>query len=368
MEGTRAGAVTAVVLHIGLHKTGTTSIQETLAAHRDLLAARGILFPASLPANHSQFVYDAFSAAPERYHANLARGLDAAAIAARTAATVEALRREIAAKRPATLVLSAEDACTLSEAEVARLAEVLPGLVERPEPRVLLYTRHPVTYVESAVEENIRGNGLTLERAKAIHIAGTADRYRTIAARWGAVFGERAVELRAFETAAAGPGGLVGDALAAIGTTAEGIGQVRANVSVAGEIVRFLAERNARGAPPLAPADARLLFALRGTRADLLTAADRQRIAERAAADVVWLAERWGIRYDLTTPRRTPDEVERHRRHAAFRAALSAILGELSPPLAAELDARFALSPPPSFRPPPFAGEVGKDRGEDGGG
>src|SRR5215510_12928739 len=36
-----------LILHIGLPKTGTTSIQETLAAHRTALLEKGVLYPNS---------------------------------------------------------------------------------------------------------------------------------------------------------------------------------------------------------------------------------------------------------------------------------------------------------------------------------
>lgn len=37
--------MTKVILHVGTHKTGTTSIQAALAASRPALQAAGILYP-----------------------------------------------------------------------------------------------------------------------------------------------------------------------------------------------------------------------------------------------------------------------------------------------------------------------------------
>ena len=88
-----------VILHIGIHKTGTSSIQDAFAGGRAALRAAGILYPASLPANHSHFLYNAFSAAPERYHANIAHGRGRAEVAADVARVLAALRAEIAACR-----------------------------------------------------------------------------------------------------------------------------------------------------------------------------------------------------------------------------------------------------------------------------
>ena len=40
-----------LVLHIGTHKTGTTALQEALAAARHRLKAQGLVYPTSTPAS-----------------------------------------------------------------------------------------------------------------------------------------------------------------------------------------------------------------------------------------------------------------------------------------------------------------------------
>lgn len=337
--------MTTLVLHIGVHKTGTSSIQETLAHNREMLLRRGVLVPSVLPSNHSHFVYDAFADAPENYHANRARGRDRETIAARVAMTFDELRREVEAHEPDTLVFSAEDACTLRPAEVERLRDRLGGLFTPTGVRVVLYTRHPVSYVTSAVQENVKGNGLTLERAKAIHVGDTKDRYRTIVDTWSAVFGEGALTVNSMEAAVAGPRGLVGHMLAVLGTGTEGVVEVRRNESICDEVLDFLAERNAAGAPPLAAGDARLLFGLAGNRASVLSAAERDAVWSRALPDMNVLAERFGILYE-PPQLETADVALRRARLEEFCDALSAILPRLDPDLATELADRFVLPVP----------------------
>jgi hypothetical protein len=54
-----------VVLHIGLHKTGTTYVQSVLRANRDRLAASGVLFPGGKgQPSHTFAVYDLFGRRP----------------------------------------------------------------------------------------------------------------------------------------------------------------------------------------------------------------------------------------------------------------------------------------------------------------
>ena len=56
--------MTDCVLHIGLEKTGTTSIQSTLAANRDRMLSRGILYPRSLGARSHVKAYAYASEGP----------------------------------------------------------------------------------------------------------------------------------------------------------------------------------------------------------------------------------------------------------------------------------------------------------------
>ena len=49
-----------LILHIGTHKTGSTSIQKTLDLNRKLLASNGFFFPAVQPSNHSVSFYPIF--------------------------------------------------------------------------------------------------------------------------------------------------------------------------------------------------------------------------------------------------------------------------------------------------------------------
>ena len=323
-----------IVLHIGLHKTGTSSIQETLHRNRDRLAGRGLLYPRTLPANHSNLFYNAFAAAPETYHANRARGLTREEIAARTEPTLTALREEVAASDCSTIVFSAEDACTFDAATAARAHAFFSTLVPGATVEILLYTRHPIDYIASAVQENVKGNGLTIERAKAIHMKAAPDRYQRIHEIYSGVFGTGAVQLRSFEVAREAPGGLVGDFLAALGVAADGIVPVRRNDSIAGELVPFLSELNAM-TPPLAlpKADTDRLFALKGSPADVLDAAEKARLWQFVAGDVVFLSRRFGIRYareDAAAP------VSPERR-ARFVEGVAALLPDLSEPVRAAL-------------------------------
>lgn len=72
-----------IVLHIGLHKTGTSSIQATLKHNQEMFCERGVPYPGSLPYNPSHFFINAVSGRAKQYHINRRQGLDTAAIAER---------------------------------------------------------------------------------------------------------------------------------------------------------------------------------------------------------------------------------------------------------------------------------------------
>ncbi len=65
------------IIHIGMHKTGSTSIQKSLDGFHDQE-----FFYAHLgnTPNHSLAIFSLFSSHPERHHLHIARGRDSAAI------------------------------------------------------------------------------------------------------------------------------------------------------------------------------------------------------------------------------------------------------------------------------------------------
>jgi hypothetical protein len=80
------GAVTndrKIILHIGLHKTGTTTIQNVLHANREFLLRReGVLYP-SLAPNLSGALNTVFSDQPQKLKAGKVVGFTTEEIAAR---------------------------------------------------------------------------------------------------------------------------------------------------------------------------------------------------------------------------------------------------------------------------------------------
>ena len=57
-----------VILHIGTHKTGTTTIQDTFALNRNLLSGKGLVFPEIGKTNGQHGLVMDWIKLPEAYH------------------------------------------------------------------------------------------------------------------------------------------------------------------------------------------------------------------------------------------------------------------------------------------------------------
>ncbi|MFD3191525.1 hypothetical protein ACFMPD_14780 [Sedimentitalea sp. HM32M-2] len=349
-----------VVLHIGLHKTGTSSIQATLKHNHGLLRRRGLLFPGFLPVNQSQFFINAFSDRAATYHANRRQGLGPVEIRQQARQHLRRLGEVLGRFDGGTVVLSAEDACTFQPPEVARVRARLDGLgADLPGGlayRVLLYTRDPVAFVSSAMQENVKGNGMRLEDSKAVHIRNAAGRYRRIHDHWAAVFGAEAVQFRSFETACAAPGGLVADFLRTLGVAPGGIAPQMTNEGISDEVTEFLSSlylpgtgagpgqlQDCRMRVALTPEDRAVLFALRGSKGGLLPLQDRIRTWDAVAEDMRFLQEQYGIVYRRPEAEDAPAP---GKFGADFLRDLAAALPQLSEPARQALLGYLLQRPP----------------------
>lgn len=345
-----------VVLHIGRHKTGTSSIQNTLRHNRARLLERGVLVPESLPSNLSGFFLNVFSKRPEKKRHNVQHGFDRALIQAQGQQMLDRLAQEVDGFAGDRIVLSGENACTLKPDEVAqvrdRFATMLAPAGGQVDFRVLLYTRNPVSYASSAIQQNIKKNNTLLEEYKRFVLRNSVGWYQRIHAAWAGVFGAAAVELRSFEAACATPGGLIGDFLTANGIAPEGIAPQRANDSIADEIAEFLSSPHMPKRPPdqrgswsagfdLSAADQDILFAIRGSKGGLLTASEQAGLWEAVAGDMRFLEQEFGISY------RSGDTAGPAPFGAVFVDDLAAALPRLSPPVRRGLLAYLLDRPAP---------------------
>src|SRR5689334_22540831 len=112
----KAKKVDEVILHVGLHKTGTSSIQETLFSEKNnqLLEKKDYIYPKSWYSNHSIPIYSAFCDDPEGYYENSRKGYSIAEIKTINEQYFEGLETELAEREQSKLIISGEDISLLS--------------------------------------------------------------------------------------------------------------------------------------------------------------------------------------------------------------------------------------------------------------
>jgi hypothetical protein len=149
------------VIHIGTHKTGTTTIQKTLFSVRSkLLSKTQILYP-SIHSNHSVSLGTMFLDKPPRALQIHGRDVtDESAVASFRERSRASLEADLAAPDWHTLVISGELLCGFDPKAVARLIEWLTQYVSTIS--VVAFVRHPVDWARSAVQQRLKG-GATLD-------------------------------------------------------------------------------------------------------------------------------------------------------------------------------------------------------------
>lgn len=173
-----------LLLHIGLHRTGTTSLQCFLRANRELLASHGWLYPVSPIPEHS--------AAHHYLSWKLAGLLQTRSMSLES--ILAGLRREIDA-HPGNLILSSEDFSRLDPAGI----EYLKGLFGDFESRVIVYLRRQDLRIESYYHQRVAGGFLTETFEDFLEGAIEANDYFQLVSRWAACFGKDKTIIRVLE-------------------------------------------------------------------------------------------------------------------------------------------------------------------------
>ncbi len=135
-----------VIVHIGMHKTGSTSIQESLNGYDD-----GSTFYANLEsANHSFAIYTIFSSARYEYHWK-SQGLNRQAIDLKRQNYLNILIAELKRKDRKRLIISGEDIGYLSNEEKKQFIDFLKNYCKKI--KIICYVRSPLSFASSAFSQ-----------------------------------------------------------------------------------------------------------------------------------------------------------------------------------------------------------------------
>jgi hypothetical protein len=228
-------------IHIGVHKTGTKSIQQTFFDNREKLLAHGINYLPGGP-NHGPSLVSLLADNPHEDTRNIRRHVDTPEKAASyNAWTEHHITKALARNRSPKMVISGEGLSGLIRKEIERLKEILAPYAEAY--RIIVYVRDPYGYANSA----------SLQRLKTGAVLGTADRkmplpnYRRKLGRYIRAFGRENVDIRIFDPQRFIGGDLITDFLVAIGESpqlAESLNVAHANQSMSHEAAMILSETN----------------------------------------------------------------------------------------------------------------------------
>ena len=145
-----------IILHVGTHKTGSTSIQRTLNKNRSHLLKLGVtLFEGS---NHSK-LHRCFTDSPEsfhRYYRSWNRNADQARIK-------QELKKHFLSKRDTIHLISSEDLSLLSEQSLSDLRDFLLKDCKISEITVVCFMRNPLDYLNSSLQQYIKPGLVTLD-------------------------------------------------------------------------------------------------------------------------------------------------------------------------------------------------------------
>jgi hypothetical protein len=224
---------TRIFLHIGMHKTATTSLQAALNGFSDGRTRYARL----LRQNHSVDLITLFSGTPER-HPSFARfgAAGRKAVAPRRETARDKLQAELNSDEPV-LVLSGEAVVDLKASEVAAMRDHFHAYTD--DIRCLAYIREPVGFASSAFQQRVKGG------QKQFDIS--APRYRDRFEKFIHVFGADQVTLIPFDLPAFRNGCIITDFCDRVGIDATSVPKPYSNEALSAEVTALLLEWNARG-------------------------------------------------------------------------------------------------------------------------
>lgn len=219
------------IIHIGMHKTGTTSIQNSFHKQSN---AKFLYANLGGVANHSLALYSIFAKHPEQHYLHKINNRNLDSVLAYKSAMRKDLDRSIAATNDRNLILSGEDLIILSPPELARLRHYLARKFDTI--TVVSYIRPPIAYMTSAFQQRVKGGGVTVS----IDLDKQYPNYRAKFTKFDAIFGRENVHLWRFESRGFPDGCVVKDFSARLGIDLPKKRIIRVNESFSRQVVTLL--------------------------------------------------------------------------------------------------------------------------------
>lgn len=217
-----------LIIHVGTHKTGTSSIQSSLYACRNKMLSH--YFDFGEP-NHSHVMASIFLDDPYSYHFH--RKLDRSKffVDDYIASWKSELSLQIKNSEKEKFIISAEDLCVLKKEELSRMKVFLEKFFLSV--NVICYLRPPVSYMQSYFQQRLKGGVIDLEPEKLY------PNYRRIVDKFFGVFGEKKCEFIKFSPECLVGGDVVVDFMHRIGDKGD-VKSLKVNESMSAEATALL--------------------------------------------------------------------------------------------------------------------------------
>ncbi|MCF8360270.1 MAG: hypothetical protein K9H26_16070 [Prolixibacteraceae bacterium] len=302
-----------VFLHIGLHKTASTSIQNSLANSYDRLKNNNFLFPLfylnnKRIVNHSIPFFSLFTKNPANYSANFNLNItNRKDIEEVHSNYLNQLKEQIKAFKGENLIISGEDISRLTCTQLESLKYFLFDLTNAGiEIEVIAFVRNPVDLVLSLIQEMVK-HGEVIDDLFFKAAERVKNRYQSTFSKFIEIFSKESIKVYRLEDAQKHQNGVCGFFVSVIGGSEELQQKVTlfySNRSITYEGVRFLSAINKK-----------IPFRINGkinperktiSKADIskfpgqnffISNADKHLIWKNSQVDLQWLYENFNVYY-----------------------------------------------------------------------
>lgn len=208
-----------IYLHIGIHKTGSTSIQMALHTHREDLLKAGVLYP-SLNDNYNHRMLAEYLQSPDgdknlsNWFAGIAAKVDRSSIR-QVVVSAELLYYP----KLSELVRSSNEkksAVITEESYLNRLLKLKSSIPDLFDNKIVIYLRRQDVFIESAYYQMVKGvSAFTGSIKDTVEGLSTYMDYYLMLSYWAEVFGKENILVRVYEKQQL-PGGSIKDFLQVI--------------------------------------------------------------------------------------------------------------------------------------------------------
>ena len=195
-----------ILIHIGTHKTATSSIQSSIYNNREVFLAKKVLYPKSLDENHSLKVSSLFKKNPHELSFHILANRNQEKCIKYNDNVKSALRGEIKKHTDINKVLiSGEDISFLEINELEMLKSFFQEEYNSPTFKIILFVRNPIDFVTSFSQEIVKAGKPIIPLESDFY----KDYNSKIIKKFSKVFGKENINISTFEDSIKYEGGPV---------------------------------------------------------------------------------------------------------------------------------------------------------------